>query len=82
MTDHEDAVHAKLLAAPRALEEECAGQDELPDEIDTRLAVLETEMEKLETRPLIFDQMEIGGHELSSRSTTTARWQSFAATTT
>ena len=62
MTDDKDAAHAKLLAEYRALEDEYAGQDEIPDEIDTRLGVLETEMEmeKIETRPLIFDQMEIG----------------------
>ena len=60
MTDDEGAAHAKLLVEYRALEEEYAGQDELPDEIDTRLGMLETEMEKIETRPLIFDQMEIG----------------------
>lgn len=60
MTDDEGAAHAYLLVEYRALEEEYAGQDELPDEIDTRLGMLETEMEKIETRPLIFDQMEIG----------------------
>ena len=46
MTDDEGAAHAKLLAEYRALEEEYVGQDELPDEIDTR--------------PLIFDAEEIG----------------------
>jgi ParB family chromosome partitioning protein len=56
MTDDEGAAHAKLLAEYRALEEEHAGQDDIPDEIDTRLGVLE----KIETRPLIFDQTEIG----------------------
>ncbi len=60
MTDEQCATHAKLLAEYRALEEEYAGQDEIPDEIDTRLGVLETEMEKIETRPLIFDPLEIG----------------------
>ena len=60
MTDDEGAAHAKLLAEYRALEEEYAGQDDIPDEIDTRLGVLETEMEKIETRPLIFDPKEIG----------------------
>ena len=58
--DDEGAAHAKLLAEYRALEEECACQDEIPDEIDTRLSVLEREMEKIETRPLIFDPLEIG----------------------
>ncbi|WP_340263694.1 ParB/RepB/Spo0J family partition protein [Sulfitobacter pontiacus] len=60
MTDDEGAAHAKLLAEYRALEEEYADQDDIPDEIDTRLGVLETEMEKIETRPLIFDPLEIG----------------------
>ena len=60
MTDDEGAAHTKLLAEYRALEEEHAGQEEIPDEIDTRLGVLEAEMEKFETRPLIFDRTEIG----------------------
>ena len=60
MTDDEGAAHAKLLAEYRALEEEYAGQDDIPDEIDTRLGELEAEMEKIETRPLIFDAEEIG----------------------
>ena len=46
MTDDEAAVHAKLLAEYRALEEEYRGQDEITDEIDTR--------------PLFFDAEEIG----------------------
>lgn len=54
MPDDEAAAHAKLL------EEEYASQDEIPDEIDTRLGVLETEMEEIETRPLFFDAEEIG----------------------
>jgi len=60
MTDEEGAAHAKLLAEYRALEEEYAGQDEIPDKVDTRLGVLEAEMERIETRPLIFDAEEIG----------------------
>jgi len=60
MTDDEGAAHAKLLAEYRALEDEYAGQDEIPDEIDTRLGVLEAEMEKIETRPLIFNPTKIG----------------------
>jgi len=59
MTDDEGALHAKLLAEYRALEEEYAGQDEFPEEIDTRLGELEQAMEKLENRPLIFEQTEI-----------------------
>ncbi len=59
-TDDEGASHAKLLAEYRALEDEYAVQDELPDEIDTRLGVLEAAMEKTETRPLIYHPTEIG----------------------
>jgi ParB family chromosome partitioning protein len=59
VTDDESAAHAKLLAEYRALEEQYAGQDEFPEEIDTRLGELEQAMEKLENRPLIFEQTEI-----------------------
>ena len=59
MTDDEGAAHAKLLAEYRALEEEYEGQDEFPEEIDARLGELEVAMEKLEARPLIFDDEEI-----------------------
>ena len=59
MADDEGAAHATLLAEYRALEEEFEGQHELPEEIDTRLGELEVAMEKLETRPLIFDPEEI-----------------------
>ena len=59
MTDDECAAHAPLLAEYRALEEEYAGQDEFPEEIDTRLGELEQAMEKLEVRPLVFDQTEV-----------------------
>jgi hypothetical protein len=52
--DDEATANAKLL------EEEHASQDEIPDEIDTRLGVLETEVEEIETRPLFFDAEEIG----------------------
>ncbi|WP_425101000.1 ParB/RepB/Spo0J family partition protein [Tropicibacter sp. S64] len=59
MTDDEGVAHAKLLAEYRALEEEYEGQDELPEEVDTRLGVLEVAMEKLEARPLIFDTEDV-----------------------
>ncbi len=59
MTDDEGAAHAKLLAEYRAIEEEYEGQDEFPEEIDARLGALEVAMEKLEARPLIFDDEEI-----------------------
>jgi ParB family chromosome partitioning protein len=60
MTDEESAAHATLLAEYRALEEEYSGQDEYPEEIDTRLGQLEMAMEALERRPLIYDPAEIG----------------------
>ena len=56
----ESAEHAKLLTEYRALEEEYSGQDEYPEEIDTRLGELEAVMESLEQRPLIFDTAEVG----------------------
>ena len=56
----EIAEHAKLLTEYRALEEEYSGQDEYPEEIDTRLGELETAMEAFEQRSLIFDAAEIG----------------------
>jgi ParB family chromosome partitioning protein len=56
----EAAEHAKLLAEYRALEEEYSGQDEYPEEIDTRLGELESAMEAFEQRPLIFDTAEVG----------------------
>jgi ParB family chromosome partitioning protein len=60
MTDEESAAHASLLAEYRALEEEYSGQDEYPEEIDTRLGELESAMEAFEQRPLIFDTAEVG----------------------
>jgi ParB family chromosome partitioning protein len=59
MTDSEGADHARHLAEYRALEEEYSGQDEYPEEIDTRFGELGTAMEALEQRPLIFDTTEV-----------------------
>ena len=59
MSDSEGADHARHLAEYRALEEEYSGQDEYPEEIDTRLGELETAMEALEQRPLIFDPTDV-----------------------
>ena len=59
MTDSEGADHARHLAEYHALEEEYSGQDETPEEIDTRLGELETAMEALEQRPLIFNVTEV-----------------------
>ncbi len=60
MTDEESASHAALLVEYRALEEEYSGQDEYPGEIDARLGQLETAMESLEPRLLIYDEAEVG----------------------
>ncbi len=59
MTEEESAAHAALLAEYRGLEEEYSGQDEYPEEIDARLGQLETAMESLEPRPLIYDEAEV-----------------------
>ncbi|MGL6210424.1 MAG: ParB/RepB/Spo0J family partition protein, partial [Paracoccaceae bacterium] len=56
----EAADHAKLLAEYRALEEEYSGQDEYPEEIDTRFGELEAVMEAFQQRPLIFDAADVG----------------------
>ena len=44
----------------RALEKKYSGQDEYPEEIDTRLGELESAMEAFEQRPLIFDAAKVG----------------------
>jgi ParB family chromosome partitioning protein len=60
MTDEEEAVHTKRLSEYQALEEEHAGQDETPAEIDKRLRVSEAEIEKIEALPLVFNPTDIG----------------------
>jgi ParB family chromosome partitioning protein len=60
MTDKKEAVHTKRLSEYQALEEEHAGQDETPAEIDKRFRVSEAEMEKIEIRPLAFNPTDIG----------------------
>ena len=59
MSDEEEAVHTKRLSEYQALEEEHAGQDETPAEIDKRLRVSEAEMEKIEALPLVFNPTDI-----------------------
>ncbi len=59
-TDEKQAAHTKLLSEYQTLEEEYAGRDESPTEIDTRLRVLEADMEKVEGLPLIFNPTNIG----------------------
>ena len=60
MTDEEEAVHTKRLFEYQALEEEHAGQDETPAEIDKRLRVSEAEIEKIKALPLVFNPTDIG----------------------
>ena len=55
MSDDETSAHAALLTEYRALEDEYAGQDEIPEEVDARLGELELAMEAIEARPLVFD---------------------------
>lgn len=59
MTDEESAAHASLLAEYRGLEEEYSGQDEYPEEFDAPLSLLETAMESLVQRSLIYDPAEV-----------------------
>ena len=59
MTADEVAEHSKLLAEYRALEEQWGEADELPEEVDVRLAELAEAMERMEARPMIFDPAEI-----------------------
>ena len=51
MIKTDTAEHAKLLTEHRALEEEYSGQDEYPEEIDTRLGELEAVMETARKEP-------------------------------
>ncbi len=59
LSAYEAAEHAKLVSEYRALEDECSGQDEYPEEIDTRLGELEAAMKAFEPRPLISDAAEV-----------------------
>ncbi len=59
MSKKETARRATLLAEFDALESEYAEADELPDEVDQRLAELEAAIEALDNRPVRFDPAEI-----------------------
>ncbi|OZA19460.1 MAG: DNA-binding protein [Rhodobacterales bacterium 17-64-5] len=59
MSADEAAEHCKLLAEYRSLEEQWGEADELPEEVDARLAELAEAMERQEARPMIFDPAEI-----------------------
>lgn len=59
MTDDKGAAHNKLLAAYPELEDEYAGQDEIPDEIEARLGFLRNGAGKDRCPTVIIDQTEI-----------------------
>ena len=59
LSEEYGAAHAALLAEYRALEEEYSGHDEYPEDLDAKLGALETALEALKQRPLIFDAIEV-----------------------
>jgi ParB family transcriptional regulator, chromosome partitioning protein len=59
MTDDERATYAALKAEYDRLEEQYAGADELPEEIDQRLGEIETAIAAFEERPVVYDPAEI-----------------------
>lgn len=59
LTDEEEASRYALKAEYDKLEETYAEADELPDEVDQRLAEIETALEGFEVRPVRFDPDEI-----------------------
>lgn len=59
LTAEEEAARNALQAEFDQLSEKHADADELPDEVDERLSELETALEGLESRPVVFDPAEI-----------------------
>lgn len=59
LTDEEQATRGALQAELDGLEETYAGGEDLPDEVDTRLAEIETAIAVLDERPLVFDAGEV-----------------------
>lgn len=59
MSEAEAADHARLLAEYRSLDAEWSEADDIPEDVDARLAQLAESMEALEARPMIFDPEEI-----------------------
>jgi ParB family transcriptional regulator, chromosome partitioning protein len=59
LTDEESAALAALKAEYDTLEEQYAGADELPDEVDRRFGEIETAIAAFEDRPVRYDPVEI-----------------------
>ena len=59
LTDEEQATRDALQAELDGLEETYAGGDDLPEEVDARLAEIETAIAALDERPLVFDAAEV-----------------------
>ena len=60
LTDEEQATRDALQAELDGLEETYSGSDEdLPDEVDARLAEIETAIAALDERPFVFDAAEV-----------------------
>jgi ParB family chromosome partitioning protein len=58
-TDEETATHNALEAELDGLEQQYAEVDEVPEEVDRRLGEIETALEALNDRPVVFDPAEI-----------------------
>ena len=59
LTDEERAAREALSSELDRLEQEYAEADELPEEVDQRLSELETALEALDVRPVVYDAAEI-----------------------
>jgi ParB family transcriptional regulator, chromosome partitioning protein len=59
LTDEERAAREALSSELDRLEQEYANVDELPEEVDQRLSELETALEALDVRPVVYDAAEI-----------------------
>jgi ParB family chromosome partitioning protein len=59
LSDEEGAALAALKAEYSTLEEQYAGADELPDEVDRRFGEIETAIAGFEDRPVRYDPVEI-----------------------
>ena len=59
LTEQETAAHDALRAEFDKLEETCAEANDIPEEVDHRLAEIETALAALDERPVIYDPAEI-----------------------
>jgi ParB family chromosome partitioning protein len=59
LTDEETATHNALEAELDGLEQQYAEVDEVPEKVDRRLGEIETALEALNDRPVVFDPAEI-----------------------